>query len=759
MSAEAITSRELELLKEARLKSYRGLRYGDLAPEEKVAHVNVHSALGHLAGAVANVLGAEDYEIRLTSSFNPKSGVRGAIPKDLWFGIYVKENAKKFAGSPQLFMIASDRGIEFGFAPSTHPSGFSNSAIKAQVREAAPKIFDLLPAAGNAFASEIASKLDASGGWYFRTKTRETPNQSDFPDLHAWLDFLKSGEGKSEAGGAISRYLLKDEVDDCDLKFEVTKMAEVFRPLMETVRAGASPNTKDHMPMAGSTTREFADRFENLILEFEPARNGPMRVHQPLWDAAQSLRDWLSGCPPIQKRPYLTVGWSPGKGVWARVPWVSILNTNVTTTTQEGVYCVFLISQDLQSVYLTLAQGVTRVVDQNGPTEGAQILQELAAEYRAKAGELAAHGFTLGNDVDLKCDGRLATNYERGTVAYMRFDVDDLPDDATITAALKALLETYDLIAEKDVMEDTSKPQTPDELDDPAPFTISEAMDGLFMPQEEFERILATWRLKKNLVLQGAPGVGKSFIARRLAYTLIEAKDSKRVEAVQFHQSYGYEDFVQGYRPDGSGGFVRCDGSFHRFCSEAISQPDKTFVFIIDEINRGNLSKIFGELMLLMEADKRSANWAVQLAYAREGEPRFYIPENVFLIGMMNTADRSLSLVDYALRRRFAFVTMEPQFSSQGFKAHLDEAGVPEALIGKIVDRMSQLNDAIGADHHNLGDGYRIGHSFFVPTSKVDDSEAWYRLTIETEIRPLLEEYWFDEREKANQWVERLLAD
>lgn len=321
------------------------------------------------------------------------------------------------------------------------------------------------------------------------------------------------------------------------------------------------------------------------------------------------------------------------------------------------------------------------------------------------------------------------------------------------------MLQTYDDLAEEDAVGDVLVPEPNEEGEELEHFTLAEAMDGLFMPQAEFERILSTWKLKKNLVLQGAPGVGKSFIARRLAYTLIGAKDPRCVEAIQFHQSYGYEDFVQGYRPNDAGGFKRRDGSFHRFCSRAIQHPDKTFVFIIDEINRGNLSKIFGELMLLMETDKRAPEWAVQLTYAKEGEPRFYIPRNVFLIGMMNTADRSLSLVDYALRRRFAFVTMDPQFSSQVFKQQLSASGIPDGMVEKIVVKMNQLNDAIGADHHNLGDGYRIGHSFFVPTQKVADPEAWYRLTIETEVQPLLEEYWFDEREKAKQWVEQLLAD
>lgn len=244
------------------------------------------------------------------------------------------------------------------------------------------------------------------------------------------------------------------------------------------------------------------------------------------------------------------------------------------------------------------------------------------------------------------------------------------------------------------------------------PYTFEQALDGLFMDEESFRRALAIWRHKKNLILQGAPGVGKSFVARRIAYALMGYRDPSRVRTVQFHQSYSYEDFVQGYRPSEEGLTLQ-QGVFLEFCEKALADPNEIYVFTIDEINRGNLSKILGELMLLIEHDKRSPEWATKLAYAPAAEERFYVPPNVYLLGMMNTADRSLSLVDYALRRRFAFVTLRPEYVSDKFRQHLLGNGVSADLVDRIVARMSALNGEIGEDQTNLGPGFCIGHSFF----------------------------------------------
>ena len=222
---------------------------------------------------------------------------------------------------------------------------------------------------------------------------------------------------------------------------------------------------------------------------------------------------------------------------------------------------------------------------------------------------------------------------------------------------------------------------------------------------------------------------------------------------VQFHQSYSYEDFMQGYRPNEDGSFKLENGVFFRFCKRAQADPDRKYFFIIDEINRGNLSKIFGELMLLIEKDKRGKKHAVSLTYTTSSELKFYIPENVHLIGTMNTADRSLAVVDYALRRRFAFINVMPIFNEK-FRNYLLNAD--EAIVDKIIENIGQLNLIIKSDK-NLGNGFQIGHSYFCEPDTMKGDENWYRFVIENEIGPLLDEYWFDNLDMAENHKQNLL--
>jgi MoxR-like ATPase len=293
---------------------------------------------------------------------------------------------------------------------------------------------------------------------------------------------------------------------------------------------------------------------------------------------------------------------------------------------------------------------------------------------------------------------------------------------------------------------------------EPEVYDASKAMVELFLPRSQFDEALEALTEKKNLVLQGAPGVGKTYVAKRLAYALIGSNALEQIQMIQFHQSYSYEDFIQGFRPTANGHFDLRYGIFYRFCRMAQREPDKRFVFIIDEINRGNLSKILGELMMLIEADKRGKENAIPLAYSTDVDERFYIPENVYLIGTMNTADRSLAMVDYALRRRFRFIALRPEYASERFTTFLTQRGVSLELIHKIISRMGALNDMISADSKNLGRGYQIGHSYFCPSASVEANEKWYRRIVENEIVPLLEEYWFDSEAKVEEQKAELLA-
>ncbi|WP_338763435.1 AAA family ATPase [Bernardetia sp. ABR2-2B] len=276
-----------------------------------------------------------------------------------------------------------------------------------------------------------------------------------------------------------------------------------------------------------------------------------------------------------------------------------------------------------------------------------------------------------------------------------------------------------------------------------------------FISEEQFFETVEILKRKKNIILQGAAGVGKTFIARKLAYQIMGQTNNLNIEMVQFHQSYSYEDFIQGLRPNKTGGFEVQNGVFYDFCKKAQAHPERSFFFIIDEINRGNLSKIFGELMMLIEADKREEKFALKLTYSEDENETFYVPKNLYLIGTMNTADRSLAMVDYALRRRFAFISLKPDFGEK-FKEFLAQKGISKELINHISNAIQRINNEIASDM-NLGEGFQIGHSYFCDYEKETQKEnKWFNQVIQFEIQPLLEEIWFDNLEKVEEMMKVL---
>lgn len=317
-------------------------------------------------------------------------------------------------------------------------------------------------------------------------------------------------------------------------------------------------------------------------------------------------------------------------------------------------------------------------------------------------------------------------------------------------------------VTQTDIEREEEEAQAELEMADSNTYSVGEIIsDGAFLSEAQLNSALDRLQVKKNLILQGPPGTGKTWLAKRLGYALIGTNDGrvtrKRVRAIQFHPSLSYEDFVRGWRPDGAGHLSLLDGVFLDAVEAARAEPDRPFVFVIEEINRGNPAQVFGEMLTLLEADKRNEKDAVELAYSNGVSELVYIPKNLYVIGTMNIADRSLALVDLALRRRFAFVDLLPTFND-AWKRWCRQAGIDTGTIEFIQHKMEELNAEISNDR-SLGEQFQVGHSYVTPRhgEKIADGKAWFKEVVHTEIGPLLNEYWYDKRGQAEKAQSALL--
>jgi len=428
-----------------------GTAWVELAPTDREVYERVHNRLMEIAEAAittANKRG--EFKYSLTSGFSLKSGVRGSLPKDLWLAIY---RADAPMGMPQLYMIASARGIEYGFAPAIHPSDFSSQSYKEKLRASIPSIFGAMPHTNSEIVHGISQKLGASDGWFFRRKTRQDPFQDNFKNFEELVGFLHSSEGLQWGAAAVCRYIRPDQLakPSLDLKTEFEDVVSLFVDLLVGMPSSPdiSPNLQldDQSTTVSTYSTSIQQLLERFLALFGSVKTGQQyKRDAELWGLMRQLTSRLGLLHATQRRPQIKIKWSVGKGVWAGIPWVAFLDQAETKTTQKGVYAVLLFRDDLSGVYLTLNQGVTEITDQYPKSQARKLLREQADKYGKLVTDLTVKGFSIDSDIDLRTESDLGVDYEASTIAYKLYTRGSIPSDALIAEDIEALLDSYGTI-------------------------------------------------------------------------------------------------------------------------------------------------------------------------------------------------------------------------------------------------------------------------------------------------------------------------
>lgn len=651
---------------------------------------------------------------------------------------------------------------------------------------------------------EIASIKGGSSykfGIYKRqnTDTLFANNQYQTDGIYAWLK--KYGATKNEAFDTIKQHIVAivravqnkkiQLIDDIDMgtaikwKIAFSYAPDIIIPILKTekirriVRLMGMPNyqqaTMYHMQQflyhAKPPTQNTLDYATELLGEYEHAPFAEEEVnnyHQPeqnFWllaagEKGEYWQRWID-------ENIVSIGWGFTGNLALFYDEQAVLKCLIdakykdTKPTNNARACFDFAHRMQLGDYVFAKRGTDTLLGLARITGNYEFSEtSLPHQHLHTVEWLAIGDWKVSEHLPIKTLTDVTPYYEQMVKKWWEMITDtELSDLPTFELAKTPKLEKNDHLVPKNanlVEKTTPKPIIISKKTTSLAYTLANAMADLLLPQATFEQLLRLLQHKKNLILQGPPGVGKTFIAQKLAYCFMQQASTEQVITIQFHASYGYEDFLQGFRPNEQGQFVLQQGIFYKLCQQAKTQPQKPYFLIIEEINRGNIGKIFGEVLLLIEANKRGQSHQIALTYTPNNT--FFVPDNVYLIGTMNTADRSLALVDYALRRRFAFYDLVPQFN-ETFKQYLTQKNVSNVLFLHICTHLNQLNQRISNDPH-LGKGYQIGHSYFCNPPVFTDlltEKIWFNDIIDAEISPLLHEYWFDQTDLVEQLITTLV--